>query len=205
MRENTRIQHRTALGRLLPILGNLPVDGITPADVAALVAELARMGKARESIRKTVTALAMVLDHAGVQANPARDRVHVRLPREQKAEIVPPTAEHVLAVHDVLPLRYRLPLLVLDATGMRLGELEHLTWGDVDEPHQRWRVSAAVSKTSRARWVSVPSTVFAAVLHLCPRRSHSRTARVRRVRRRQVPNRGHAGVHRGRRPRLLAA
>ena len=57
----------------------------------------------------------------------------MRLPREQKTEIVPPTAEHVLAVHDVMPPRYRLPLLVLDATGMRLGELEGLRWGDVDE------------------------------------------------------------------------
>ena len=120
----------------------------------------------------------MVLDHAGVQPNPARDRVHVRLPREQKAEIVPPTAEHVLAVHGVLPPRYRLPLLVLDATGMRLGELEHLTWGDVDEPRQRWRVSAAVSKTSRARWVPVPLTVFAAVLELCPRDDRTPERRV---------------------------
>lgn len=167
--QNTRIQHRTALGRLLPILGNLPVDRITPADVADLVAQLATAGKARESIRKSVTALAMVLDHAGIQPNPARDRVHVRLPREQKTEIVPPTAEQVFAVHGVLPSRYRLPLLVLDATGMRLGELERLTWGDVDEPHQRWRVSAAVSKTGRARWVPVPPAVFAAVLELCPR------------------------------------
>jgi hypothetical protein len=77
-----------------------------------------------------------------------------------------------------LPPRYRLPLLVLDATGMRLGELEHLTWGDVDEPRQRWRVSAAVSKTSRARWVSVPLTVFAAVLELCPRDDRTPERRV---------------------------
>ena len=79
----------------------------------------------------------------------------MRLPRQERPEIVPPTAEHVLAVHELLPPRYRLPLLVLDATGMRLGELERLTWGDLDEPRQRWRVSRAVSKTGRARWVGV--------------------------------------------------
>ena len=77
-------------------------------------------------------------------------------PARSKPEIVPPTAAHVLAVHALLPPRYRLPLLVLDATGMRLGELERLTWGDVDEPRQRWRVSQAVSKTGRARWVDRP-------------------------------------------------
>ena len=73
--------------------------------------------------------------------NPARDKVKVRLPRQEMPEVVPPTAAHVLAVHRLLPPRYKLPLLVLDATGMRLGELEQLTWGDVDEPRQRWRVS----------------------------------------------------------------
>ncbi len=65
----------------------------------------------------------------------------VELPREDKAELNPPTAEHVLAVHRILAPSYRLPLLVLDATGMRVGELEALTWGDVDEPRGRWRVS----------------------------------------------------------------
>jgi integrase len=101
--------------------------------------------------------------------NPFRDRVTLRLPREEKTEIAPPTADHVLAVHAVLPARYRLPLLVLDATGMRLGELEGSRWGDVDEPRGRWRVSMAVSKTGHGRWVSVPPVVFEAVLELVAR------------------------------------
>ena len=57
-----------------PPLGDRRVDAIAPADVADLVATLAADGKARESIRKSVTALAMVLDFAGVTPNPARDR-----------------------------------------------------------------------------------------------------------------------------------
>jgi integrase len=76
--------------------------------------------------------LGMVLDHAGIEPNPVRAKT-IKLPREQKTEINPPTAEHIEAVHSLLPTRYRLPLLVLDATGMRLGELEGLSWGDVDE------------------------------------------------------------------------
>jgi hypothetical protein len=36
---------------------------------------MCKPGGIRESIRKTVTAVAMVLDHAGVSPNPARDRV----------------------------------------------------------------------------------------------------------------------------------
>jgi integrase/recombinase XerC len=111
----------------------------------------------------------MILDFAAIDPNPARDKVTVRLPREAKTEIVPPTAEHVLAVHGLLPTRYRLPLLVLDATGMRLGELQGLRWGDVDEQRGRWRVSAAMSKTSTARWVNVPPAVFDAVMALVAR------------------------------------
>jgi integrase len=69
----------------------------------------------------------------------------------------------------VLPARYVLPTLVLDSTGMRVGELEGLTWADVDELRGRWRVSAAVSKSGRPRWVAPPPDVFAAVVELVPR------------------------------------
>jgi integrase len=78
----------------------------------------------------------------------------------------------------LLPVRYRLPLLVLDATGMRLGELETLTWGDVDETRSRWRVSQAASKTGRARWVLVPPPIFEAVLELVPREDRTAERRV---------------------------
>jgi integrase len=102
----------------------------------------------------------------------------VRLPRQERPEIVPPTAEHVLAVHELLPSRYRLPLLVLDATGMRLGELEQLAWGDLDEPRQRWRVSRVASKTGRARWVGVPPVIFEAVCELVTREDRTPDRRV---------------------------
>lgn len=82
------------------------------------------------------------------------------------------------AVHDRLPCAYRLPLLVLDATGMRVGELEGLTWGDVDEPQGRWRVSQAVAKTGRARWVQVPPVLFDAVTGLVAREDRTAERRV---------------------------
>jgi integrase len=134
-----------------------------------MIVELHKEGRKPSYIRKIVQATAMVFDHAGVMPNPARDKVKVRLPRDERAEVAPPTAEHVEAVYQVLPKQYRLPLLVLDATGMRLGELEALTWGDVDEPRGRWRVTQAVSKTNRARWVPVPPVLFERVAELLAR------------------------------------
>jgi integrase len=167
----TAANHRVNLSRILPRLGERPADAIVPADVAQLVAELHAEGKglARETIRKTVGTLAMVLDFAGATPNPARDRIAVRLPREETEEVAPPTAAHVLAVWRLLPRAYRLPLVVLDATGMRVGELEQLRWADVDEPAGRWRVRRSIAKTRRARWVPVPETVFVAVAELAPR------------------------------------
>jgi integrase len=167
--EGTAQTYRVALGRLLPRFGNEPVDGMDAQTVADLVAELHAAGLRKQTIRKTVSVLAMVLDHGRIQPNPARDKLTVKLPREERRELRPPTCEHVEAVVHILPRRYRLPALVLEATGMRIGELEALTWGDVDEPRQRWRVSGAVAKTGRARWVPVPSVLFDAVTGLVAR------------------------------------
>ena len=175
--EGTMATYRVNLGRILARLGTQRVTGITPADVAELAAELAAEGLARESIRKTLVTFSMVLDFAGVLPNPVRDK-SVKLPREVRPEINPPTAEHVLAVHRLLPSKYRLPLLVLDSTGMRVGELEQLTWGDIDERRRRWRVSQAVSKTGRARWVIVPDPLLRAVLDLVPRDDRVGSTRV---------------------------
>jgi integrase len=69
-------------------------------------------------------------------------------------------------------------LLVLDGTGMRLGELEALAWGDVDESRTRWRVSAAAAKTRKARWVPVPPELFQAVTALVAREDRTPDRRV---------------------------
>src|SRR5262249_38481326 len=107
----TTTHPRSQRARPRPLHGQR-VDDITAADIASLVAELVEAGKARETVRKTVTVLAMIFDFAGVVPNPARDRVRVKLPREQRPEISPPTADHVEAVHRLLAPAYRLPPLV---------------------------------------------------------------------------------------------
>jgi integrase len=175
----TSIQHRTALNRALPILGRRTIDAIAPADVADLVAQLAEAGKARESIRKTVTALAMVFDHAGVSPNPARDRVTVRLPREEPEEPNPPTADQVETVYRLLPSRHRLPLLFLDSSGARVSAIDRTLVGDYDEPRRRVRLRAATTKTRRALWVELhPALAEALSARLGPREDRDPEARL---------------------------
>jgi integrase len=173
--EGTRHTYRVNLERVLPTLGHRELDSLTVADVTDLVAELGELK--RESLRKTLSTLAQVLDHAGLEPNPVRSP-KVKLPRGEKRHVQPPTAEHVEAIVRLLPTRYRLPTLVLDATGMRVGELEQLTWGDVDEPRERWRVSASVSKSGAARWVQVPTVLFEAVTALVAREDRTPERRV---------------------------
>lgn len=170
--DGTAVGHRVQLGRVLPLLGTRRVDEITPADVAALVTALHAAGRKRETIRKSVGVLAQVLDFAGVKDNPGRDRVHVRLPREEREEPSPPTAGQIEAVLPLMPRLYALAVLVLDATGMRVGELEEkgLRCGDLDEPNGRWRIRRAVEKGRRGRWVSLPPDLYAAVLATLPPR-----------------------------------
>jgi integrase len=163
--EGTSRTYATNLDRVLPALGGRPIASITPADVAALVGELHDDGAGlkRESLRKTLSTLGMAFDFGKIVPNPVRDN-DVRLPEDDSEEVNPPTADHIVAAYNTIAPDYRLAVLILDATGMRVGELERLKWGDVDEHDRRWRVSRAGTKTRQARWVPVPEIVLSCVL-----------------------------------------
>jgi integrase len=154
-------------------------DAIQASDVADLVAKLAAQGKARESIRKSVTALAMVLDFASVAPNPARDRVTVRLPREEPEEPNPPSAAHVEAVYRLVPSRHRLALLFLDWSGARVSAIDTTLVSDYDEPRRRVRLRAATTKTRRALWIDLhPALADALEAQLGPREDRNPDARL---------------------------
>src|SRR6266536_2909868 len=71
--DGTLQTYRVALGRVLPRLGDMAIDDIDAQSVAALVADLHAAGLKKQTIRKTVSVLAMVLDHARIDPKPARD------------------------------------------------------------------------------------------------------------------------------------
>jgi integrase len=126
--------------------------------VAAFVAALAGERYARGTIRKTLQTLAMILDDAGVTPNPARDK-HVRLPREEREEINPPTADHLEAVYRLLPSKHRLAFLFFDWAGARVSAVDLTLVSDYDEPRRRVRLRAATTKTRRALWIDLHPTL----------------------------------------------
>ena len=74
-----------------------------------------------------VGTLRSVLEFADVEPNPVADR-HVRLPRKEVKVVEPPSADEVAAIIANAPKRWRLALRVLEQTGLRVGELQTLTW-----------------------------------------------------------------------------
>jgi integrase len=163
------VLHRVALDRVLPLLGTKRVDALTVEDVNDMVAKLAEKGRKRETIRKSVKYLAAVLEEAGVDPNPARDR-RIRLPHEERIEPEPPTSERVEAVYRLLPRAYRLPLLWLDWSGARVGSIESVKVGDYDEQARRVRLRAATTKTRSALWVELPDVLAEAIEATLPPR-----------------------------------
>lgn len=172
--ESTRTLHRVALGRVLDTaIAKRRLDEVTVDDVVELVAELAAGGYKRETIRKSRDCLAMVLDHAGLEPNPARDK-RVRLPRERKAHVPPPLAEHVERVAETLPRRHVLPLLIVDECGPRVNELATAQVGDLDEHRKAIRVRWTVEKNDRYRHLELPDDLFDALLATLPPREDRR-------------------------------
>ena len=172
------------------------MQAITVADVAALVAELHAEGTGlkRETLRKTLSTLGMLLDFGAVAPNPVRDE-HVRLPADDSEEVSPPSADHVTAAYGAIAPAYRLAVLVLDATGMRVSELQSLRWGDVGERTGRCRVSRASTKTRQGRWVPVPEIVLERVLDVVPREDRDLAGQVLAgLRRRRLPHRARQGM-----------
>jgi integrase len=160
--EGTRTLHRVALDRVLPALGEKRVDQITDEDVAGVVAKLVDAGKKRETIKKSVTYLAAVLDDAGAEPNPAKSK-KVRLPHEDREEPEPPSADHVEAVYRLLPRAYRPAFLWLDWSGARLASVELTKVGDYDAPAGRVRQRAASTKNRKAVWTELHPALAEAI------------------------------------------
>jgi integrase len=167
--ESTRDQHRIQLDKLLPLIGSRRLDSLMAQDFIDVVAQLHANGTARETIRKTLGAGAMALDHAGISPNPARER-SIKLPREDLEQINPPRAADVETVFRRIPAKHRLALLWLDWSGARVSSVDHTLVGDYDESRKRVRLRASTTKTRRALWVELHPVLAEALEATLPHR-----------------------------------
>jgi integrase len=150
-------------------LSDRRVDEITFDDVASVVAALTAAKYKRETIRKTKTALSQILDFYAVDPSPARDE-RVKLPKEPKAHIPPPLAEHVERVAERMPVEYVLTLLLIDECGPRVRELETAQVGDLDEHRKAIRLRWTFEKNERYRHLGLPDDLYEALVAALPPR-----------------------------------
>jgi integrase len=141
-----------AVRRLIVTFGERDPATIAISDVQQWVAAHPHLSWA--TLNAYRSSLRAILDFAGVDPNPARDH-RVKLPRRVRRQPEPPTADEFIAMLAATTSERRLPLVVLEQTGLRPSELIALTWSDLDESGPRLRVSEAASKTGRARWVDI--------------------------------------------------
>jgi integrase len=151
------------LKMLNSVFGQHDPATITTADVQEwIAASKLKTG----SLRRYLATLRALLDFAGVEPNPARDP-RVKLPRIEQVTVDPPSAEQVETILEHSPKRCRLPLSVLEQTGMRVGELAALEWRDVDVAGSRFRIRQGKTASAR-RWVAVPSWLMVEIQETCP-------------------------------------
>lgn len=164
--DSTATNIKYSLKCLTDELGDRDPAAVTVADLQELVVSALETRKP-STIKGYLEKWRMLFDYAGVTPNPARSR-QLRIPKFIREDITPPTADHLVRALTVIPERYQLPLITLEQTAMRVGEAETLVWGDVDEANNKFRLRAASTKTSRARWVQVPEWLMQLVSATCP-------------------------------------
>src|SRR6266576_3352592 len=163
--ETTRINYGTHRIRLVDLLGDRDPQAIGWQDVQGGVSSLAE-DLSPLSVRNYLGTLRQVLDFADLDPNPARDR-RVKLPRPEGNVPNPPTAAEVATIVKNAPRRWRLAIRVLEQTGMRVGELVGLEWGDVDRAELRLRIRGGKTNAAR-RWVPVPEWLMEEIEATCP-------------------------------------
>lgn len=171
----SRDNYRPSLARIRGEWGDTPVDDVTPGMVSTWIGGMIDAAIGRTVIDRAMAMLRGTLDDHR-DPNPARHRT-VRLPKAPRVEAHPPTTAHWEIIRDTVTPRMRPPLVVLEATGLRVGELIALTWGDVDFTTGRLFVRSGKTSAAR-RWVPVPAHALRAIEEQKPPEDRDPEARV---------------------------
>lgn len=136
----TRVYSSNLKKHINPAIGNKALKDISRADLRTLIASCRAKGlspKSIENVSRTVSSiLTQAVEDGQIAANPAfRLGRHIRQGDHVKPEIRPFTreeaAQFLATAKEGAPREFPLFLTAL-RTGMRLGELLGLEWGDID-------------------------------------------------------------------------
>ena len=138
---------------VFPVLGTRFIRDLTTPEIQGLLHQLeSRLGAA--TINNVRTALSKVyslaITYGDCRDNPVRFTRKVRRRTYEKRQVKPPwTKEEVKKTRELLKgTSMELPVVMLLATGMRIGELLGLTWEDIDFTRGVLHVRQTVSHLS---------------------------------------------------------
>lgn len=135
---------------VLPTLGSRPVQSITPDDLVAWHRACRSSGAAQWTIRSWWVALRGVLAHAArhglIAASPADKLTRRERPKRGESRKRYLSRDDMQALVGGTPGRYRTAVATAMFSGLRLGELLGLTWGDVDFDREQLRVRAQMTR-----------------------------------------------------------
>src|SRR5574337_715457 len=150
---DTAAEYERRIRRLHRDLDGIEVGRITTQDVDEWMTEAGRTLRP-STVREYLSTLRAVIDHAGVEPNPARDR-RIEPPRRERKVIRPPDADTTLAVLARVNPKHRPAVVLIEQTGMRVSEALAVRPADVDRAGRR--LLAEHTKTRRPRWVPLPA------------------------------------------------
>lgn len=124
--------------RILPHLGDVKVQDLTPAMLDAWIRKLVELGFSHSSIRVTYSVIRDALNYAVqpsqlISSNPV---LYVKIPKNAPKNIVKRTIitpEQFNSLLEKYPFGtpYYVPIALLFCTGIRISELVGLTWDDI--------------------------------------------------------------------------
>jgi integrase len=146
--------------QIIPHLGDVKIQKLTPEHIEQWHATLIAEGLARRTIGHAHRVLALVLKRAVENGTLARNVAAIRKPpkvEQQEIEIL--SADEVAAVLDGLAGHALHPIASLAlASGMRRGELLASEWSDIDLDRGVLRVERSVEETKAGLRVKPPKT-----------------------------------------------
>ncbi|MFH1102451.1 MAG: site-specific integrase [Pseudomonadota bacterium] len=178
-------RYEQAMKHILPLIGNKPMDQITKGDVRDVLLSIYRQGLSNSTVSIARDVISGPFGHAVdaemLQVNPAIGILkRLNLERQKRLSVEPLTRDEVdlflTTCQNRYPEYYEFFLCAF-RTGMRLGELIALHWGDIDfngkfivvrRSYRRGLVDT--TKTGKERRVDMSDQLEAALRSLLTRR-----------------------------------
>jgi integrase len=146
-------------------LGPLIAEDVSWREIQTWIGELASAGLKPSTIRKYLEPIRRAFDIIEREPNPTRSPL-LRFPVHEVEEVEPPSHEEYLRIHAAISPGYRLPLDLLEASGLRVEEAVSLLLSDLDTRNCRIRVARQRTKGQRptGRHVEIPEALMAELL-----------------------------------------